>query len=53
MKKKSDKKEPLPNKTNQKRTVGMFLDKNNFKTVDQDNQFTKMASNPCGGGKKR
>lgn len=35
----------LPNDTNQKRTVGMMMERSDFDTLDQDNPFTKMASN--------
>lgn len=38
---------------NQSRSVGMFLAKNDFATLDQDNPFmTKMESNPATSAKQ-
>lgn len=35
--------------TNQSRTVGMFKKSSDFDSLNQENPFTKFASNPCGG----
>lgn len=39
--------------TNQTREVGLFLDSSNFQTMDRDNPFLSMGSNPAVSERQR
>lgn len=41
--------DPSKDGTNQLRTIGLMEKSSDFDHIDQENPFTKMASNPCGG----